>query len=34
MSPNYIVDRDDEAVYLRNFEGKVWKEYNPREPSA
>lgn len=33
MSPNYIVDRDDDAVYLRNFEGKVWKEYNPREPS-
>jgi len=31
MSPNYIEKRDDEAVYLRNFEGKVWREPNPRE---
>ncbi len=25
-----IVKRDDEAVYLKNFEGKVWREPNPR----
>lgn len=31
MSPNYIEKRDDDAVYLRNFEGKVWREPNPRE---
>ena len=32
MHPNTIVKRDDEAVYLRNFQGKVWREPNPREP--
>jgi lysine 2,3-aminomutase len=31
MAPNYIVKRDDEAVYLRSFEGKIWREPNPRE---
>lgn len=30
MAPQYIEDRDEEAVYLRNFEGKVWRESNPR----
>jgi lysine 2,3-aminomutase len=30
MAPNYIEKRDDQAVYLRNFEGKVWREPNPR----
>ncbi len=34
MAPNYIVDRDDDAVYLRNFEGKVWREPNPRDSEA
>lgn len=29
MAPNYIVKRDSEAVYLRNFEGKIWREPNP-----
>ena len=28
------LDRDDEAVYLENFEGKVWREPNPRDPDA
>ena len=28
MMPNYIVDRDDEAIYLRSFDGKVWREPN------
>ena len=31
MSPNTIVDRDDEAVYLRSWDGKVWREPNPRD---
>jgi lysine 2,3-aminomutase len=31
MAPQYMVDRDDEAVYLENFEGKVWREPNPRD---
>jgi lysine 2,3-aminomutase len=34
MGPDYIVDRDDAAVYLQNFEGKVWREPNPRDPDA
>ena len=34
MMPNYIVKRDDQAVWLRNFQGRVWKEINPREPTA
>lgn len=29
MMPNYIDDRDAEAVYLRSFDGNVWKEPNP-----
>jgi lysine 2,3-aminomutase len=33
MHPNNIVSRDEEAVYLKNYEGKVWREPNPREPS-
>jgi lysine 2,3-aminomutase len=33
MGPNYMVDRDDEAVYLQNYEGKIWREPNPREPN-
>jgi lysine 2,3-aminomutase len=32
MAPEYIVDRDDHAVYLQNFEGKIWREPNPRDP--
>ena len=31
MAPNYMVDRDDEAVYLKSWDGKVWREPNPRE---
>ena len=31
MMPNYIDDRDSEAVYLRSFDGKVWQEPNPRD---
>ncbi len=34
MAPQYIVDRDDDAVYLQNFEGKVWREPNPKDPNA
>jgi lysine 2,3-aminomutase len=34
MAPQYMVDRDDDAVYLQNFEGKVWREPNPRDPNA
>ena len=32
MGPEYMVDRDDEAVYLKNFEGRSWREPNPRDP--
>jgi lysine 2,3-aminomutase len=31
MAPNYMVDRDDEAVYLKSYDGQVWREPNPRE---
>ncbi len=31
MGPNYMVDRDDDAVYLKSFDGRVWREPNPRE---
>ena len=34
MARQYMVDRDDDAVYLQNFEGKVWREPNPRDPNA
>jgi lysine 2,3-aminomutase len=34
MAPQYMVDRDDDAVYLQNYEGKVWREPNPRDPNA
>ncbi len=34
MAPQYMVDRDDEAVYLENFEGKVWREPNPKDPDS
>ncbi|MBD3183330.1 KamA family radical SAM protein [Candidatus Poribacteria bacterium] len=34
MSPNYIVDRDKDAVYLRNFEGKIWREPNPMDENS
>ena len=30
MHPETIVDRDDEAVYLRAWNGEVWREPNPR----
>ena len=33
MGPEYMVDRDDEAVYLKNFEGKTWREPNPKDPA-
>ena len=31
MHPNNIVDRDDDAVYLRSFDGRIWREPNPKE---
>lgn len=31
MGPEYMVDRDDEAVYLKSFSGKVWREPNPKD---
>ena len=31
MTPNTIVDRDDDAVYLRSWDGKVWREPNSRD---
>ncbi len=31
MAPNYMVDRDDDAVYLKSFDGRVWREPNPRD---
>ena len=31
MHPQTIVDRDDEAVYLKAWNGKVWREPNKRE---
>ena len=31
MMPNNIVDRDDKTVSLRAWDGRVWKEPNPRE---
>jgi lysine 2,3-aminomutase len=34
MGPEYIVDRDEDAVWLQNFEGKVWREPNPRDPDS
>ena len=34
MGPEYVVNRDDEAAYLRNFEGKVWREPNPIDPDS
>ncbi len=34
MAPQYMVGRDDEAVYLENFEGKVWREPNPKDPDS
>ena len=34
MAPQYMVDRDDDAVYLQNFEGSIWREPNPRDPNA
>ncbi len=34
MAPQYMVGRDDEAVYLQNFEGKVWREPNPKDPNS
>ena len=30
MQPNSIAKRDDEAVYLRAFDGNAWREPNPR----
>jgi len=34
MGPEYMVDRDDEAVYLESFAGKTWREPNRREPDS
>ncbi len=34
MRPQYMVDRDNDAVYLQNFEGKVWREPNPKDPKS
>lgn len=34
MTPDYMVKRDNDAVYLRNFEGKVWREPNPVNVNA
>ena len=34
MGPEYMVNRDDEAVYLQNFKGKVWREPNPKDPDS
>jgi lysine 2,3-aminomutase len=34
MQPEYMVDRDADAVYLQNFEGKVWREPNPEDPTS
>jgi lysine 2,3-aminomutase len=34
MAPQYIANRDEEAVYLRNFEGKIWREPNPMDPNS
>ena len=31
MHPSNILDRDDDAVYLRSFDGKIWREPNPKE---
>lgn len=31
MHPNTIEKRDDDAVYLRSWDGKIWREPNPRE---
>jgi lysine 2,3-aminomutase len=31
MSPETIVERDEDAVHLRAWNGKVWREPNPRE---
>jgi lysine 2,3-aminomutase len=30
MHPKTIMDRDDEAVYLKAWDGQVWREPNPR----
>lgn len=30
MHPNNIVKRDEEAVHLRSWDGKIWREPNPR----
>ena len=34
MHPETIVKRDDDAVYLRAWDGKIWKEPNPRPEHA
>ncbi len=34
MGPEYMVDRDDEAIYLQNFQGKTWREPNPKDPGS
>jgi lysine 2,3-aminomutase len=31
MHPQNIVERDDEAVHLRSWDGKIWREPNPRQ---
>jgi lysine 2,3-aminomutase len=34
MGPEYMVDRDEESVYLKNFEGRIWREPNPRDQDS
>lgn len=31
MHPETIVKRDDQAVYLRSWDGKIWREPNPKD---
>lgn len=31
MHPDTIEKRDDDAVFLRSWDGKIWREPNPRE---
>ena len=31
LGPNYVVKKDAEAYYIKNFEGKIWREPNPRD---
>ena len=31
VNPPTIVRRDDEAIYLKSFDGRIWRELNPRQ---